>query len=121
MVPRNADQSVEFWRRLQFYAANGDSSDPKLSLEPDSRVQASPPGKLPFEVLSYGTPGGASVEYVKVQGLAHGWTGGKEGYSYTDPSGPSATLLIQDFILRKQPVSRGLRRKGRRSCGRLLR
>ena len=41
---------------------------------------------------------GAIVEHISVQGLAHAWSGGKSGFAYSDPEGPSASEMLWAFF-----------------------
>lgn len=42
--------------------------------------------------------GVSMVEYYVVEGLGHAWPGGKDGGSYSDPSGPDASALLWAFF-----------------------
>ena len=42
--------------------------------------------------------GGVMLEYYKVSGLAHAWSGGSTAGTFTDPNGPDATSLMWAFF-----------------------
>lgn len=40
----------------------------------------------------------AQIRFTSVQGMNHAWSGGSSQGSYTDPTGPNASLLIWQFF-----------------------
>lgn len=48
--------------------------------------------------------GGVPAERVSLPDVGHAWSGGAASGSYTDPSGPNATRLIVDFLLRSHVI-----------------
>ena len=40
----------------------------------------------------------ALVRFTSVQGMNHAWSGGSSQGSYTDPTGPNASLMIWQFF-----------------------
>jgi poly(3-hydroxybutyrate) depolymerase len=42
------------------------------------------------------------LELWQVDGLAHAWSGGAAGGSYSDPHGPRATTAMWDFFATKR-------------------
>ena len=96
--PVNGDRVVRQWLTTSRLASG------KLKglafARPDSRHGALAPGGLPYLVRTWTDDAGRPVvRYWTVSGLAHAWSGGAFGGSFTDPRGPSATQAMYDFFV----------------------
>lgn len=96
--PMNGDQVIQQWMQTDEYASNGNY---KAAFDHSSSIEN---GKVLFghtyTVFKWENNQGYEIqEYWKVQGMGHGWSGGNLDNSYTDPSGPDASLAIVQFFL----------------------
>jgi poly(hydroxyalkanoate) depolymerase family esterase len=96
VAPINGDQLVEQWLVTNHLAAPSDFDGTPA---------------LPHEILRTHAPGGHGsvtsrwkdrrdrtiLEYVKVEGLAHAWSGGARA-AFSDPRGPAASELLLAFF-----------------------
>ncbi len=66
---------------------------------PDTSRSSQSPGGLAYTQSRWTDATGALMhELIEIDGLAHAWSGGTPGGSYTDPRGPSATEAIWTFF-----------------------
>jgi len=49
-------------------------------------------------VVFHSLRGRRVLEYWRVNGLAHAWSGGRTSGSYIDPNGPEATEIMTSFF-----------------------
>ena len=101
--PANGDTVVQQWMRTNHLASQGTyaASFDKPSHIETGRVQ----GGRSYTVHKWADTNGNEVqEYWKVNGMGHGWSGGNRGNSYTDPTGPDASLAMYQFFMR-HPMS----------------
>jgi len=93
----NGDQSVRQWLATDVLAAGG-----SLRADPDrpTRVrQGRAPGGRSFTVRSWDdVTGRVVVEYWRIDGMGHGWSGGSSAGSFTDRAGPDATAAMWQFF-----------------------
>ncbi len=59
----------------------------------------SPQGQQFSQTVYRDSAGQTTVEYWQLHGAGHAWSGGKEGASYTDPSGVDASAQMLRFFL----------------------
>ena len=123
VAPGNGDSLVRQWLTLACLASGG-AWRPDLD-RADATRQEHSPGELPYTVHSWHDPSGHPfVEYWRVSGLGHAWSGGSRGASYVDPRGPDATEAMYRFfsqqrLHRPAPV-RGIRWAAARLLRRML-
>ena len=88
----NGDQIVAQWLKTNTLVLGAGAIDPVVS-------QAGNVG-YPFTrfVHKSKTSGASVIEQYVVDGLGHAWPGGKDGGSYSDAKGPSASALIWAFF-----------------------
>ena len=96
--PINGDQTVQQWMQTNQLTLNGTY---QVDFHHPSRTTAGQaPGGRAYTVFSWTDTNGEEVQvYWKVQGLGHAWSGGSPNGSYTDPSGPKASLAMYQFFM----------------------
>src|SRR6266702_989341 len=94
----NGDQAVQQWMQTNQLTLNGTY---QVDFHHPSRTTAGQaPGGRSYTVFSWTDTNGEEVQvYWKVQGLGHAWSGGSPIGSYTDPSGPKASLAMYQFFM----------------------
>jgi poly(hydroxyalkanoate) depolymerase family esterase len=93
--PANGPRDAEQWLA---YRAAGSATDPVS--EQRTRVDdgRSPDGRHWTRTRWYTTRGQRVLELWRIDGLAHAWSGGRPGGSYSDPAGPRAATLMWNFF-----------------------
>ena len=96
--PINGEQTVQQWMQTNQLTLNGTY---QVDFHHPSKTTASQaPGGRTYTVSSWTDTNGEEVQvYWKVQGLGHAWSGGSPIGSYTDPSGPKASLAMYQFFM----------------------
>ena len=96
--PINGDQTVQQWMQTNQLTLNGTY---QVDFHHPSKTTAGQaPGGRAYTVFSWTDTNGEEVQvYWKVQGLGHAWSGGSPNGSYTDPSGPKASLAMYQFFM----------------------
>ena len=94
----NGDQAVQQWMQTNQLTLNGTY---QVDFHHPSKTTAGQaPGGRSYTVSSWTDTNGEEVQvYWKVQGLGHAWSGGSPIGSYTDPSGPKASLAMYQFFM----------------------
>jgi len=64
----------------------------------DPLVRRRRPALHPDPVVFHSLRGRRVLEYWRVNGLAHAWSGGRTSGSYIDPNGPEATEIMTSFF-----------------------
>jgi poly(hydroxyalkanoate) depolymerase family esterase len=96
--PINGDQVTQQWMGTDQLASNGIY---KAEFGNPSHVEN---GQVPdghsFSVFKWNdSQGYEQQEYWKIDGMGHAWSGGNPVNTYTDPSGPNASLAMIQFFL----------------------
>jgi poly(3-hydroxybutyrate) depolymerase len=90
--PRNADQLMAQWAAL--YRNGGSNRTRKMQVQ-----QGQVGGGHAYTRVIYADAGGQVLgEQWLVHGAGHGWSGGSPRGSFTNPSGPDATLEMLRFF-----------------------
>lgn len=99
----NGDHVADQW--LAYRAAAGPAASPvSRSRTTTGRTRD---GRAYTTVRWYGARGRKVLEYWRVDGLGHAWSGGRDGGSFSDPRGPrAATLMWQFFRAHQLPPAR---------------
>ncbi|HJT56567.1 MAG TPA: PHB depolymerase family esterase [Ktedonobacteraceae bacterium] len=96
--PINGDQVIQQWMRTDGLASNGMYEATFSS--PATITSGKVPGGHTYTVYTWNDKHGSEVqEYWKVNGLGHAWSGGSEGFTYSDPQGPDASLAMYTFFM----------------------
>ena len=90
VAPVNGLATVMQWRRVN-QAANTLTSKTLTSAETRDNGSA-----RPAVVTRY--PGIAPVEFWRIEGMSHAWSGGPAGERFADPDGPDATMIFLRFF-----------------------
>jgi poly(hydroxyalkanoate) depolymerase family esterase len=107
--PINGNQVVQQWMQTD-YLASSDTYTADFG-NPSSSGSGQIPGGYSYTVSRWNDGQGDEVqEYWRVEGLGHAWSGGSPGSSYTDPSGPDASLAMFQFFM-GHPMSIHMARK----------
>ena len=95
----NGDQVTKQWMKTDQLASNNTY---KTDFgKPSDIWNGQIPGGHSFSVFKWNDGLGHELqEYWKIDGLGHAWSGGSPGNSYTDSSGPNASLAIVQFFMR---------------------
>jgi len=96
--PINSDHVTQQWMRTDQIASNG--IDKAEFGNPSHTENGQVPGGHSFSVFKWDDSQGYELqEYWKIDGMGHAWSGGNPGNSYTDPSGPEASLAMIQFFM----------------------
>jgi poly(hydroxyalkanoate) depolymerase family esterase len=94
--PINAGQILAQWAATDRLAAQG---QPPVHAKPDMSETGKAPNGRSFTHQVYKNDAGTAIlESYMVDGMAHAWSGGLRGGSYTDPQGPNASELLWGFF-----------------------
>src|SRR6266487_13467 len=116
MNPVNGDQVVQQWMQTDRLASNGRYTAEFGS--PGSSETRQVPGGHSYTVCWWNDDQGDVVqEYWRVEGMGHVWSGGSPGSSYTDPSGPDASLAMYQFFMGHPMVAQVVHRWSLRTMG----
>jgi poly(hydroxyalkanoate) depolymerase family esterase len=96
--PVNGNQVVQQWMQTDHLASN-DTYTADFG-NPSSSGSGQVPGGYSYTVSRWNDDWGNELqEYWRVDGMGHAWSGGSPGSSYTDPSGPNASLAMYQFFM----------------------
>lgn len=96
--PVNGDRAVLQWMQTDHLASNGtynaDFNSPSSTL-----TERVPNGRV-YTVSRWNDDNGSVLqEYWRIFGMGHAWSGGSASSSYTDPTGPSASMAMYQFFM----------------------
>lgn len=94
--PTNADRIVDQWLASREHGRRGLDRIRPLAMTSSSVVG----GRRCIRTRWYSARGRRMLEYWRVDGLAHAWSGGLREAEYVDPAGPDATDLLLGFFRR---------------------
>jgi poly(hydroxyalkanoate) depolymerase family esterase len=94
----NGDQVTKQWMKTDQLASNNTY---KADFDnPSNTWNGQIPGGYSFSVFKWNDGlGNVLQEYWKIDGLGHAWSGGSLGNSYTDSSGPNASMAMVQFFM----------------------
>ncbi len=94
----NGNQVISQWAVTNDLAATG-SEDGWIDDQPDYTENLQVPSGKSYTVSDYASQDGhVWMKKVFVQNMGHAWSGGSSQGSYTDPSGPDASLMMWEFF-----------------------
>jgi Poly(3-hydroxybutyrate) depolymerase len=95
--PRNGDRVADQWLAVHAAAATGPEDPGRIGRSrTGSGVTAD--GRRYTRLRWYTARGRRVLEYWRIEGLGHAWSGGRAGGSYSDPAGPRAATLMWSFF-----------------------
>lgn len=98
--PKNSDRIVQQFTLVNDLVDDGSQNGSQnLNVIYSERGQVS--GGYGYDITGYG---GGTAEHIRrysIDGMAHAWSGGPQGASFTDPKGPNASQIIVDLFLGK--------------------
>ncbi|HEU4963493.1 MAG TPA: PHB depolymerase family esterase [Bacilli bacterium] len=98
VAPINATQVVGQWAQTNDYIDDGSNND-SMNATADSTTSGTVTGGRSYTHYVYKDQNGSGlIEYYKVSGMEHAWSGGSSNGSYTDPYGPDATRIMWNFF-----------------------
>eukprot|EP01125_Pyxidicula_operculata_P015058 TRINITY_DN508_c0_g1_i1.p1 TRINITY_DN508_c0_g1~~TRINITY_DN508_c0_g1_i1.p1 ORF type:complete len:532 (+),score=125.15 TRINITY_DN508_c0_g1_i1:1319-2914(+) len=99
VYPVNGDQSVVQW----IVANDNGLGGGRISTTPTQTLNGVAPGSggKSYTDKYYNDieTGATLVRYIYVTGMGHAWSGGSSSGSYTDPTGPDASLIMINYFL----------------------
>ena len=107
--PVNGDQVAQQWLQTDYLASNGTYNADYGN--PSSTESRQVPDGYSYTVSRWNDDKRKEVQaYWRVDGMGHAWSGGSFGNSYTDPSGPNASLAMYQFFM-NHPIRNHLARE----------
>ncbi|MCX7568835.1 PHB depolymerase family esterase [Tumebacillus sp. DT12] len=96
--PSNATSVVGSWAQANDYVDDASNND-SVNATADATYTGTVSGGRSYTRYVYNDGAGRGlIEYYKVTGMGHAWSGGSSSGSYTDPSGPDATTIMWNFF-----------------------
>ncbi|MGB8954829.1 MAG: PHB depolymerase family esterase [Tumebacillaceae bacterium] len=97
--PLNATEVITSWAQANDKIDDGLDNN-SVDATADATLAGSVTGGKSYTKYTYKDNAGASlIEYYKVNGMTHAWSGGSSAGSYTDPAGPDASRIMYDFFM----------------------
>lgn len=98
VYPVNATQVVTQWAQTNDYIDDGLDNN-SVDATADVTTTGTVTGGKSYTKYVYKDKAGAElIQYYKVTGMTHAWSGGSTAGSYTDPAGPDASRIMYDFF-----------------------
>lgn len=101
VYPVNGEQVVaSFAKNLDLILGNGKSNG-YITSTPTTTTPGKVPSGRAYTTYTYADNRNDEtlIRYVTVTGMGHAWSGGSSSGSYTDSTGPDASLMMVDFFL----------------------
>jgi poly(hydroxyalkanoate) depolymerase family esterase len=96
--PVNASQVVTQWAQTNDIVDDGFDNG-SVNDAADQTISGSINGRSYTKYVYHDRFGASLIEYWKVSGLQHAWSGGSTAGSYSDPYGPDASRIMWDFFM----------------------
>ena len=93
----NGNQTAAWAIHLADLASDG-SDDGDIDTDPETVESATTDGGMTYRRFTYALEGTTMVEFYRLDGARHGWSGGNASVDYTIPEGPDATRRMWDFF-----------------------
>lgn len=94
--PIGGEQLVRQFVALNDWADDGRANGSGPAAETPRRARVA--GGYAYSLTRYGGAGAPLVEHVRVEGLGHAWSGGRDDMLFSDGKGPDASLLMWNFF-----------------------
>lgn len=98
VVPRNGDQVVAQWVQTNDLSDDGMDNDSVDNVADQTTTGTVNQGRSYTRYLYQDNRGTGLIEFYKVNGMSHAWSGGSPDGSYTDPKGPDASSILWNFL-----------------------
>ncbi|ASS77183.1 hypothetical protein CIG75_10165 [Tumebacillus algifaecis] len=95
--PINASQVIAQWAKTNDLVDDGLENDSVKNVA-GLTTAGSVNGRSYTKYVYHDKYGSSLLEYWKVNGMAHAWSGGSTAGTYTDPAGPDASRIMWDFF-----------------------
>jgi poly(hydroxyalkanoate) depolymerase family esterase len=96
--PVNATQAVQQWAETNDRVDDGQNNN-SVDTAADTIINGTSNGRNYTKYHYYDEEGNSLIQYWKVSGLEHAWSGGNSNGSYTDPSGPDVSRIMFEFFM----------------------
>ncbi|SFJ10935.1 extracellular catalytic domain type 1 short-chain-length polyhydroxyalkanoate depolymerase [Thermoflavimicrobium dichotomicum] len=98
VYPINGNQVISMWAQTNDLAADGVDND-LMDDQPELVENKNVPGGRTYTKSTYQDQTGKVIlEKYIVNQMGHAWSGGDSSGTYTDPSGPDASLIMWNFF-----------------------
>eukprot|EP00026_Physarum_polycephalum_P009991 Phypoly_transcript_10134.p1 GENE.Phypoly_transcript_10134~~Phypoly_transcript_10134.p1 ORF type:complete len:240 (+),score=27.20 Phypoly_transcript_10134:610-1329(+) len=107
VIPINGQQVVtSYAKTLDFILGNGTSKG-IITNTPTTNTSGQVPEGRSYTNCTYtdSATGETLIQYIVVTNMSHAWSGGQATGTYTDPTGPNASLLMVQFFLLNDPAT----------------
>ncbi len=100
VVPLNADQVIAQFAQMNDLADDGDGANDSIDADAEAMERfPETPDRHAYTVADYHDGAGVVIlRQVRVEGLAHAWSGGDPEGSFTEEKGPAASRLMWEFF-----------------------
>lgn len=101
VAPVNGKQVVSQNAKMLDYVLGAGTSYGYITDTPTTTKSGQVPSGRAYTTYTYASSktGETFIQYVTVTGMAHAWSGGSSAGTYTDPTGPNASLMMVNFFL----------------------
>ncbi|WP_139488083.1 extracellular catalytic domain type 1 short-chain-length polyhydroxyalkanoate depolymerase [Brevibacillus dissolubilis] len=93
----NATEVINQWLQTNDYIDDG-SDNNTVNTGADSTSSGTTNGRSWTKYVFNDKNGASLVQYYKITGMGHAWSGGSSSGSYTDTSGPNESQIMWDFF-----------------------
>lgn len=101
VYPVNGKQVISQYARTLDLVLGAGTAHGYITDTPTTTTNGQVPGGRAYTTYTYASTktGETFLQYVTVTGMGHAWSGGSSSGTYTDPTGPDASLLMVNYFL----------------------